>query len=105
MDSARLSFAGRRVDVFLPSTPFYDEARARRREVLLGAHTIKIWDAETLAVFKMMFFRRRDLADIEQIVQSQEEKLDRDWVRRQLVEIYGPRDPRVAEWDELVAER
>ena len=56
------------VDVFLPLVPFYEAARARRRRVELGDQSIMVWDAESLSVFKMMFFRRKDLADIEQIL-------------------------------------
>ncbi len=60
-----------------------------------------VWDAETLAVFKMMFFRRKDLADAEQILRSQGAAFDRTWVPEQLVAMYGERDPRLAAWDEL----
>src|SRR3972149_4529431 len=60
------SFRTLRVDVFLPTLPFYETARKRRREVALGGQLIIIWDAESLAVFKMMLFRRTDVADVEQ---------------------------------------
>lgn len=70
----------------------------------LGDQAIVIWDAETLAVFKMMFFRRKDLADIEQIMRAQGKQLDRVWIRARLEEIYGPRDPRLAQWDEIARE-
>ena len=55
-------------------------------------------------VFKMMFFRRKDLADVEQILRSGGKDLDRTWVRRQLIGIYGARDPRIAGWDELCSD-
>ena len=51
----RVKFDGIGVDVFLPIIPFYDAAHARRKCVDLGDQPIWIWDAETLAVFKMMF--------------------------------------------------
>ncbi len=92
------------VDVFLPTIPFYEAARTRRKRVQLGDQAILIWDAETLAVFKMMFFRRKDLADIEQIMRAQGKQLDRVWIRARLEEIYGPRDPRLAQWDEIARE-
>ena len=100
----QVTFQGLRVDVFLPTLPFYEEARRRRREVVLGDRQITIWDAESLTVFKMMFFRRKDLADIEQILRTMGADLDHPWVRSQLLEIYGPRDARVAQWDDLVQE-
>jgi hypothetical protein len=100
----QVKFQRRRLDVFLPIVPFYEEARLRRTQVLLEGSPVMIWDAETLCVFKMMFFRRRDLADVEQILQTQREKLDQEWVLEQLINLYGSHDPRIAEWKELVQE-
>jgi hypothetical protein len=70
----------------------------------LGAREAYVWDAETLCVFKMMFFRRKDLADVEAILRSQGPALDHDWVEQQLLAMYGQRDPRISQWRELVAE-
>lgn len=95
---------GVRIDVFLPSIHFYWTALKRVQTVKLGEQPIRIWDAETLAVFKMMFFRRKDLADIEQILRSRGSSFDVDWARSQLESIYGARDPRLAAWDDLVAD-
>ncbi|MGD0654484.1 MAG: hypothetical protein ABSA16_09090 [Thermoguttaceae bacterium] len=100
----RVKFAALDVDVFLPIVPFYKAARARRKCVELGDRQIIIWDAESLAVFKMMFFRRKDLADVEQILRTQGAQFDRLWVREQLAGIYGTRDPRLSAWDDLVRE-
>ncbi len=100
----QVEFQGRRLDVFLPTTFFYEQARARRQTVLLTGQKIQIWDAETLCVFKMMFFRRKDVADIEQLLRVQK-NLDRNWVLQQLTAIYGVNDPRIVQWQELVAEQ
>lgn len=100
----QVKLAGRRIDVFLPLLPFYEEARGRRRQVQLGDQTVMIWDAETLCVFKLMFFRRKDIADVEQILRTQGKQLNRDWVLQQLIKVYGRRDPRVSQWEELVLE-
>lgn len=91
-----------RVDVFLPITPFYEAARQRRRRVDLDGQEVMIWDAETLAVFKMMFFRDKDTVDTQQILRTQGKSFDRIWVGEQLKSIFGRRDPRVIRWDELV---
>lgn len=99
----RVAYAHIRVDVFLPTIPFYEAARVRRRRVDLAEQAIMIWDAESLAVFKMMFFRRKDVADVEAIIRVQGKSLDRNWIRQQLVAMYGERDPRIAQWDELAA--
>ena len=98
---ARVEYHGTRVDVFLPIVPFYEAAKERRARVELGDATVSVWKPEVLAVFKMMFFRLRDLADLEQVLRTQGSALDRTWVRAQLREIYGERDPRLPRWDEL----
>ena len=100
----QVEFGGGRIDVFLPIIPFYEVARRRRRSVELGDQRVMVWDAETLCVFKMMFFRRKDMADVEEILRVQRGTLDRDWVLQQITAIYGHRDPRLARWEELVRE-
>lgn len=97
-------FQGLRVDVFLPTAPFYQDARRRRKRVPLGQQEVTIWDAESLCVFKMMFFRRKDVADVEQILRIQGEALDRAWIRDRLEAIYGKRDPRLSQWEQLETE-
>jgi hypothetical protein len=49
----------------------------------------------------MMFFRRKDLADAEQVLRSQGITFDRAWVREQLASMHGTRDPRIVARDEL----
>ena len=100
----RVTLQARAVDVFLPIVPFYEIARERRQQVNLGSHRVFIWDAESLAVFKMMFFRPKDRVDLAQILEYQGDVFDRDWVRQQLAAMYGARDPRLSAWDELVRE-
>jgi hypothetical protein len=98
----RVTYHGFQLDVFLPTIAFYEHARLRRRRVSLEGQPVMIWDPETLCVFKMMFFRRKDVADVEQILRVQGNKLDRQWVVDRVVEMYGARDPRVTRWRELV---
>jgi hypothetical protein len=98
----RVIFHETLLDVFLPIIPFYELARSRRKRLELADEPIMVWDAESLVVFKMMFFRRKDLADVEQVLRVQGSQLDRLWVREQLRGMYGPRDPRLSAWDDLV---
>ena len=100
----RTEFDDVRVDVFLPSIDFYELARQRSKRVNLGDQSVVVWDAETLCVFKMMFIRRKDVADVEQMMRTQKSALDRQWIRDHLVDLYGERDPRIAQWDELAEE-
>ena len=72
---------GTRLDIFLPIVPFYEAARSRRKRLELAGQPIMVWDAESLVVFRMTFFRRKDLADVEKVLRTQGPQLDRLWVR------------------------
>jgi hypothetical protein len=54
-------------------------------------------------VFKLLFFRSKDLADLERLVAVQGRDLDRGYVRRWMVDMMGEDDARVREWDRIVA--
>jgi hypothetical protein len=99
----RLTVDGIRVDVFLPTIPVHQLCRSKRQQVVMEGEPVFVWSAEALAVFKMMFFRPRDLLDVESMLQDQGDALGTKWVREQLVDIFGQRDPRVTTWDEIVA--
>lgn len=96
------SWDGMRIDVFTPSIEFSDEAlrtRVRRR-----ALDVEAWylSAEAIAVFKLLFFRSKDIADLERLVAVAD--LDTAYVRRWIVSMMGSDDPRVGRWDALVAD-
>ncbi len=55
---------------------------------------------EELAVFKMLFFRPKDVLDVKRMLEVQGARFDRGFVRDALVEMLGD-DPRIAKWDEL----
>ena len=97
-------FAGQlgtiRVDVFVPSIPFYDEAERHRVRTSILGRTTWIHSAEVLAVFKMLFFRPKDLTDVHRMLEVQGRAFDRAFVRRMLVEMLDD-DARIAKWDEL----
>lgn len=89
-----------RVDVFVPSIAFYAEAESRRvRTTMLGRSTW-VHSAEVLAVFKLLFFRPKDLLDVERILQVQGPDFDRTFVRRALVDMLES-DPRIDKWDAI----
>ena len=105
--AARGMFVGRlgeyRVDVFVPSVPFYDEALQRRVRSRIAGRDTWILSADTLAVFKMLFYRPKDVADVGRLLEIQRGRLDTGFVRRWLIEMLGPDDERIATWDRLVA--
>ncbi len=96
---------GFRVDEFLPSIPFYAAAEATVREVNLDGARVPVLSPEALAVFKLLFFRDKDLVDLRRLVALQGPALDAAWVRGHLVGMVGPDDHRVHAWDEIVASR
>jgi len=96
---------GVRVDLFTPSVPFYDRAHARVRRIEVGGHDLPFIDAESLAVFKLLFLRPKDRVDLRSLVESSGGTLDVAWVRNRIADMMGEDDERVAFWDEVVAQR
>jgi hypothetical protein len=64
-----------------------------------------VLSSESLAVFKMLFHRPKDVADVGRLLDIQGGRLDVEFVRRWLVEMLGVDDERVAEWDRLAERR
>jgi hypothetical protein len=93
---------GLRVDVFTPSIEFsWEAARTKQRQSVLGAE-VSVLASEALAIFKLMFFRSKDIADLERLVATQGSAMDLAYVRHWIADMMGDDDPRVAKWDELV---
>lgn len=89
--------------MFVPSIPFSDEAARTRVSITVDGWTGTFLSAEAIAVFKMLFFRIKDLGDLAQLVAVRGDALDRGYVRRWLVDMMGEDDERVRRWDEIVA--
>jgi hypothetical protein len=90
-----------RIDVFTPSIDFsWEAARTRVRHVFEG---IGVWflAVEALCVFKLLFFRGKDVVDLERLVAVQGEAIDGRYVRERIVAMLGADDPRVETWDRL----
>ena len=98
----RATWQGMRVDVFLPSIPFYASVEARVCDARLEGEPIRVLSAEDLAVFKLLFFRPKDLLDLERLVGFRKQLLDAGYVRRWVVDMVGEQDARVLEWDRIV---
>lgn len=94
---------GMRIDVFVPSIPFSDEAARTRVRVSVDDWSGWFLSPEAITVFKLLFFRARDLGDLERLVGVRGEALDHAYVRRWLVDMMGDDDERVRRWDEIVA--
>lgn len=89
------------LDVFTPSIDFaYEAARTRvRRRV--ADHDAWFLSAESIAVFKLYFFRGKDRVDLERLL-AVRPQLDRGYIRDQIVGDLGADDERVAFWDAAV---
>ncbi|MDI7266414.1 MAG: hypothetical protein QME96_00270 [Myxococcota bacterium] len=92
-----------RVDVFTPSMEFAWEAERTRVRKAIGEVEAWFLSAEALAVFKLLFFRAKDIVDLQRLIAVQGARLDAAWVRVRVVEMMGADDERVARWDALVA--
>jgi hypothetical protein len=93
---------GMRIDVFLPSIPFSHEAGKTRIQVTdANGWTGWFLSAEALTLFKLLFFRGKDIVDLERLVAVRPE-LDKAYVRRWLVKMMGEDDERTRTWDQIV---
>ncbi len=95
------SWAGQtRIDVFLPSIDLSWEALRTRVQVIVQGVPTWFLSPELLCCFKLLFFRPKDLLDLEKLVKSSA-VLDVAQVRALIVETMGEDDERVRAWDGL----
>lgn len=99
-DQVRLWWESTPIDVFFASDTFHLEVGERCRVVPFEGRRIRVLSAEDLAVFKAMFDRTKDWADIEAMVDSA--ALDIRLAADRLQELLGD-DPRVGRLRELAA--
>jgi hypothetical protein len=95
---------GLRVDLFTPSIPFAWEASKTRVRMEGPLGPAFYLSAEATAIFKLLFFRSKDLVDLEKLVAVQGSDLDSGYVRRWMVDMMGEDDARVREWDRIMRE-
>jgi hypothetical protein len=96
-----LWFEGIRIDVFTASMAFSWEAMRTRVAHHLDGDQVWFLSAEALAVFKLLFFRSKDLVDLERLVGVSGRSMDLQFVRTQVARMMGETDPRVGEWDRI----
>jgi hypothetical protein len=93
-----------RIDVFTPSIDFSWEALRTRVRLSVGAEQFWFLSAEALSVFKLLFFRSKDVADLERLLAVYGAKMDLPYVHRHIAAAMGEDDPRTQTWDRLVRE-
>lgn len=72
---------GIRTEIFVPWHPFHHRVLDRSPERTLEGRRIRIHSAEDLIVFKKIFDRPKDIADIKSVLLAQQGKLDLERVR------------------------
>ncbi len=91
----RLMFDGIPVDIFLDTTRFHDDLRLHIKEHRLIDRELPFLGCNDLAVFKAFFNRRKDWADMEEMLRAR--RLDVPYVTGVLTEYLGPDDERIRE--------
>jgi hypothetical protein len=91
----RLLFDGIPVDIFLDTTGFHDDLHLHISEHELADRRLPFLGCNDLAVFKAFFNRRKDWADIEEMLRAG--RLDVPYVTGVLSEYLGPDDERIRE--------
>jgi hypothetical protein len=94
---------GLRIDLFTPSIPFSWEAMKTRKRLQGPSGAAYYLSPEATAVFKLLFFRPKDILDLEKLLAVQGKALDAPYVRRWVVEMMGEEDARVSTWDQLTS--
>lgn len=96
----RLWWEGTPVDLFFDYVALHEQAARNRRMVEFEGQAIPVLAPTELAVFKAMFDRTQDWADIEAMIGA--EALDLAAVRTGLAQLVDADDPRFARLDEAV---
>lgn len=91
------------IDLFFDYVPLHDEAARNRRTVPFEGEQIPVLGPVELAVFKVMFDRTRDWADLEAMVEVG--TLDLSAVRDAVDKLVGAGDERLARLDALASPR
>jgi hypothetical protein len=99
-DQIRLWWDTTPIDVFFAADPFHLEVAGRCRTVPFEGRHINVLCAEDLAVFKALFDRTKDWADIEAMVDSN--AIDLDLAAARLAQLLGD-DARVGRLRTLTA--
>lgn len=90
------------LDLFFPQSPLHLLVNQRAERVAMLDAIVPILSATDLMVFTMLFDRRKDWADIEELLRFG--KVDVAEARRWLTEVVGSDDPRQQRLDEVLAD-
>jgi hypothetical protein len=94
---------GIRIDVFLPVLPLARAALERRVRMPFGDTFVWIVTAEDAAIFKLLFGRTKDVADLERLFAVQRDRLDFAYIDSWIAVLFAEDDPRRAMYHSLRA--
>lgn len=100
----RLHWGTTPIDLFFAYDPFHFHAAERVRRVPFGNDWILVLAPEDLLVCKVVFNRRKDWIDVEQMLLLTAGSLDIDDVRRWVAAIIGADDSRLSRFERAVRE-
>jgi hypothetical protein len=89
------------VDLFFNVSDLHQHMSLKTSQGLLSGIEIPVLSAEFLAIFKAMFNRTKDWADLEAMVE--EGSFNSDFVVSQLVDLLGAQDTRIERLSRLIA--
>ena len=89
------------VDLFFNVSDLHQHMSLKTSQGILNGVEIPVLSAEFLAIFKAMFNRTKDWADLEAMVE--EGSFNNDFVVSQLVDLLGAQDARIERLSRLVA--
>ena len=89
------------VDLFFNVSDLHQHMSLKTSQGILNGVEIPVLSAEFLAIFKVMFNRTKDWADLEAMVE--EGSFNHDFVVSQLVDLLGAQDARIERLSRLVA--
>lgn len=98
----RLMFEEIPVDLFLDTTRFHDDLHLHTVEHPLAGRQLPFLGCNDLAVFKAFFNRRKDWADVEEMLRAG--RLDVPYITGVLSEYLGPADGRIRQLHAIRAE-
>jgi hypothetical protein len=91
------------IDVFLNNHPFHDAVAGGVTWVPLEGREIPVLDCSALVVFKALFNRTRDWADIEAVAERSPDDIEK--AAAEIVEMVGAHDPIYERLSQLVSSR
>lgn len=92
------------VHVFFSYDPFHDRCRDRAREVPFADGRIRILGAEDITIFKVVYDRPKDRAEVREVLLCLGERFDAAYTIEWLERLLGTDDARVARFRAALAE-